>query len=119
MLRDRFHNILKSSIVKYIEAVDPEIGDTIFSMPIEADGDIYAYSLEVSKIEEFPVFICMGGNKPPREGCHKIITQNHLNELTNSGIKERDRPITCDFCGNTEFDKIESEEELRERYYED
>jgi len=116
-MRGRFNEILELAIKKYIHEVPPEIGGSMMSFLFEKDGEAYFYNLEVTKIDEdsddlktgFPVWICMGGNQIPRDGCRKIQRKG---EAVVGG--EEQAPRRCGFCGNTEFKKIESLEELRD-----
>lgn len=116
MLRGKFNRILEPAVKEYMEAVLPEIGDSMMSFLFEKDGEPYFYNLQVVKIDEdsdgktgFPVWICMGGNQIPKDGCRKIIREgSHI-----SGGEEQP-PQRCDYCRNTEFKKIEDLEELRE-----
>lgn len=109
MLRDRFNQILEDAIIKYINEVDPEILNSIHSYLIEnqVDDKVYLYNLQVAQVEDFPVWVCAGGGKIPKNGCRMIQCQNSF---------DGDRPYSCDFCGNGEFEKIESLEEWRSRY---
>lgn len=101
MLRSTFNEILEPAITDYIDEVKTEIRGSIISYVFEKDGDTYFYNLEVVQVEEFPLWICMGGNKIPKDGCRMIH-------------EEESRPLSCDYCGNSDFKKIESMEELKE-----
>lgn len=101
MLRSTFNDILEPAIKDYIDEVKAEIKGSIISYVIEKDGDTYFYNLEVIKVEEFPLWICMGGSKVPRDGCRMIH-------------EKESRPFHCDYCGNSDMKKIEDMEELKE-----
>jgi len=118
MERGRLNTVLEDTVKKYMDEVAPEIEDSMMSFLFEKDGEAYFYNLQVTKISEdchggsktgFPVWICMGGNKIPKDGCRKVVREG-------SGIigDEEQAPNRCDYCGNTGFKKIESMEELRE-----
>lgn len=100
MLRSKHNQILEDSVRDFLEEIN-EIADggwVLHSYPFETDDDMFVYNLQVSKVE-FPVWICMGGNKIPKDGCRTFHVQ--------------DKPFRCKNCDNSEFKKIESEEELK------
>jgi hypothetical protein len=116
-MRGRLNKILEPAIKKYMDEVAPEIGSSMMSFLFEKDGEAYFYNLQVTKIDEdykdseftgFPVWICMGGDQIPMDGCRKI---HRRGKYLKGGVEQP--PRRCSFCGNTEFKKIEDLEELR------
>lgn len=106
MERSRLNSILEGTIKEYIDEVAPEIGNSILSYVFEKDGSAYFYNLQVAKVDQFPLWICMGGHKVPKDGCRMIH-------------EKESRPFHCDYCGNSDFKKIENMEDLnawRDRY---
>ena len=121
MLGGRFNEILEPAIKEYMDEVKAEIGDSIMSFMFEKDGKAYFYNLQVVEISQdpaidladgattgFPIWVCMGGSKVPKDGCRRT----HREGVTVDG--EEKSPLKCSYCGNREFRKIEDIEEMRE-----
>lgn len=114
MERLRLHKILEEKVKEYVKETKPIIKDSMLSYIFEHPEDndrIMVYNIEVAEAEEFPVWICRGGDTPPTRGCTKLFTDQTLMELDGN---HKEKPRRCDFCGGTEFQKIESLEEWRE-----
>lgn len=118
MLRKTFHDILRKAIKKYITEVDPEIENSMMSYMMEEhkDGKTYLYNLQVSQVDEFPIWMCKGGSKPPKNGCGMLYCRNSTARLTPNGVEEGSPPRECEFCGGTRFLAIESLEDWRDMY---
>lgn len=101
LTRSQHNKILEESIREFVDYIIDIAhgGQAIHSYPFIMDDDAYIYNLEVSKVQ-FPVWICMGGEQVPKDGCRTIHSQ--------------DKPLRCKNCGNTDFKEIEDREQLQE-----
>jgi hypothetical protein len=112
----RLYSFLEEAVKKYIQEVRPEIlngsSPYLIEHP-EQEDQVMVYNLEVAKVEDFPVYQCIGGDTPPTHGCGKLISDAML-ENQDCYIAE-DKPLRCPHCGGTDFREIKSLEEWRKK----